>query len=275
MASAIEVQSGRARSLGHPRADRAGRRLRRSGRGRRPHAGALAGARWSRPRRGGELRRGDGLRRLHAPRPGRPLPLARQRGGVLEGRPCGARPGVRRLPRRADARPRGRCRRGSCGCPRGRLARRRSHRRGRRGSRARPASGDRDGLPVAPLHVRPSGGRDRARAERDLHAGVQARGPARVGNPVPRGGDPGDGDGVDEGGSGRAPDAGRGAASRVGEQHRPLERAGPRARRSLPARSGPSRADEASTRCGCRADAFRDPRAPQTRASEPPDLRAA
>ena len=86
---------------------------------------------------------------------------------------------------------------------------------GTRRPRSRRASADGHGLPVAPLHVRDPAGRNGARAQRDLHAGVPARRPARLGHPVPRRGDAPDGDRVDGGRPGRTPDAPGGAARRV------------------------------------------------------------
>ncbi len=144
--------------------------------------------------------------------------MARTRGGVPARRARSRGPGVRGVPRSADARARGR-RDGRTGKRAGdRMARRLGHTRGRRrpGSRRPPAHGH--GVPVAPLHLRGAARRRRARAKRDLPAGVPPAA-ARVGNPVPRGGHAGHDRRLGRGGSGRPPHAGRRPARRVGGAH--------------------------------------------------------
>ena len=81
---------------------------------------------------------------------------------------------------------------------RDRLVPRRADGRGRRGPGARAATADLRGIPVALLRPRHPGGRSRARAESDLHAGIQAR-RERVGRPVPSRGDPRPGGELDRG----------------------------------------------------------------------------
>ena len=108
------------------------RRGRRSGRA-RARAVARAGRRLAGP--GRALRRRDGVRRLAASGSGRPLRLARTRGGVPARGPRRRGAGLRRLSRRADARARGRGLGRAGERARDRLARRLAHRGRRRGSR--------------------------------------------------------------------------------------------------------------------------------------------
>ena len=158
-------------------------------------------------------------------------------------------PGVRGVPRSADARARGR-RDGRAGERAGdRMARRRAHTRGRRrpGSRRPPAHGH--GVPVAPLHLRGAARRRRARAKRDLPAGVPPAA-ARVGDPVPRRGHAGHGRRLGRGGSGRPPDAGRRACA-------PSRRRASTSRTSRDGRS-PRRSSASPRRASRYSDTARD-----------------